>query len=130
MSRLLFGVTTSMSSVLHSIFVATLCSSSSLSLRRYNRSFVPRVLHLQQHHSASHLIPSQPVSAPGTAISSFSLISSWCRDFEMISRHDLLNLTFSFNLNRVILCLNFLLQVTTSLVHSSVSSSKPNLLIS
>ena len=53
-------------------FVATLCDSSSLSMRHYNRSFLPRVHHLLQHHSTSHLIPSQPVSAPGTAISSFS----------------------------------------------------------
>ena len=56
-------------------FVATLCDSLSLSMRRYNRSFLPRVHHLLQHHLASHLIPSQPVSDPGTAISSFSLIS-------------------------------------------------------
>ena len=35
-------------------FVATLCDSSLLSMRRYNRSFLPRVHHLLQHHSASH----------------------------------------------------------------------------
>ena len=39
-------------------FVTTLCDSSSLSLRRYNRSFLPRVHHLLQHHSDSLLISS------------------------------------------------------------------------
>ena len=48
-----------------------------------------------------------------------------------VARHKLLHLTASFNLDQVIFfCLSFLLQVTTSLVHSSVSSSKPNLLMS
>ena len=60
MSRLLFGVTTLHVFCYAFNFVATLCGSSSLSMRRYNRSFLPRVHHLLQHHLASHLILSQP----------------------------------------------------------------------
>ena len=48
------------------------CDSSLLSRRRDIRSFLPRAPLLLQHHSASRIIPAQPLSAPSTAISSFS----------------------------------------------------------
>ena len=59
-----------------------------------------------------------------------SFIFFWRRDIEMMSRHEFLNLIVSFSLDHVFFVTTFFFKSRLDLFKFSVSSSKPNLLMS